>query len=81
MGPDREGALSTTLTQMVEAASFGQQAALQAWRVTQSSRAGPNEHFLHRTRVSGRYYVEVKLAPQGAGSCRLNSPILTVQSS
>jgi hypothetical protein len=59
-------------TQMVEAASFGQQAALQAWRVTQSSRAGPNEHFLHRARVSGWYYVEVKLATQGAGSYRLH---------
>ncbi len=59
-------------TQMVEAASFGQQAALQAWRVTQSSRAGAHEHFLHRARQTGWYYVEVKLATQGAGVYRLH---------
>jgi hypothetical protein len=58
-------------TQIVDAPSFGQQAALQAWRVTQSSRAGPNEHFLHRARETGWYYVEVKLATQGAGLYRL----------
>ena len=58
-------------TQMVEAPSIGQQAALQAWRVTQSARAGPNEHFLHRARVPGWYYVEVKLTTQGAGAYRL----------
>jgi hypothetical protein len=59
-------------TQVVEAPSIGQQAALQAWRVTQSAHVGPNEHFLHRARVSGWYYVEVKLTTQGSGQYRLH---------
>jgi hypothetical protein len=59
-------------TQLVEAPSIGEQAALQAWRVTQSARAGPNEHFLHRARGEGWYYVEVKLTTQGAGQYRLH---------
>jgi subtilisin family serine protease len=59
-------------TQIVEAASFGQQAALQAWRLMQSSRAGANEHFLYRARQTGWYYVEVKLATQGGGVYRLH---------
>jgi hypothetical protein len=59
-------------TQAVEAPSIGQQAALQAWRVTQSAQVGPNEHFLHRARVSGWYYVEVKLTTQGSGQYRLH---------
>jgi hypothetical protein len=58
-------------TQIVEAPSIGQQAELQSWRVTQSARAGPNEHFLHRAAVGGWYYVEVKLATQGSGQYRL----------
>jgi subtilisin family serine protease len=58
-------------TKIVEAPSIGQQAALQAWRLTQSSRAGPNEHFLYRARRGGWYYVEVKLATQGGGAYRL----------
>ena len=59
-------------TQVVEAPSIGQQAALQARRVTQSAHVGPNEHFLHRARVSGWYYVEVKLTTQGSGQYRLH---------
>ena len=35
---------------------------LQARRLTQSARVGPNEHFLHRARQEGWYYIEVKLA-------------------
>jgi hypothetical protein len=58
-------------TQLVEAQSIGQQAALQAWRLTQSAHAGPNEHFLHRARTAGWYYVEVKLTTQGFGQYRL----------
>jgi subtilisin family serine protease len=59
-------------TQIVEAASFGEQAALQAFRVTQSARAGPDEHFLYRARRTGWYYVEVKLTTQGSGLYRLH---------
>jgi subtilisin family serine protease len=40
---------------------------LQARRVTQSTRGGSNENFLHRAREEGWYYVEVKLATAGAG--------------
>jgi subtilisin family serine protease len=50
----------------------GLSATLQARRVTQSARAGPNEHFLHRAREGGWYYVEVKLTTPGAGQYRLH---------
>ncbi|HZO63334.1 MAG TPA: S8 family serine peptidase [Gaiellaceae bacterium] len=59
-------------TQAVDAPSIGRQTALQAWRVTQSAHAGPNEHFLHRARQEGWYYVEVKLTTQGSGGYRLH---------
>ena len=42
-----------------------------AWRVTQSVRAGPNEHFVKRVGAEGWYHVEVKLTTQGAGGYRL----------
>ena len=71
VGTDTNLVLWRPGTQMVEAPSIGQQTALQAWRVTQSARAGPNEHFLHKARDSGWYYVEVKLTTQGAGLYRL----------
>ena len=45
---------------------------LQARRVTQSVRGGPNEHVLHRARQNGWYYVEVKLATPGSGQYRLH---------
>jgi hypothetical protein len=32
----------------------------------------PNEHFLHRARQSGWYYVEVKLSSPGSGQYRLH---------
>ena len=44
---------------------------VQARRVTQSTRSGPDQHFLHRARLEGWYYVEVKLATAGAGEYRL----------
>ena len=44
---------------------------IMAWRVTQSVRAGPNEHFVKRVGAEGWYYVEVKLTTQGAGGYRL----------
>jgi hypothetical protein len=44
---------------------------IQSQRVTQSSRVGPNEHFLHRATEAGWYYIEVKLATQGSGLYRL----------
>jgi subtilisin family serine protease len=44
---------------------------LQARRVTESARGGPNEHILHRARETGWYDVEVKLATPGAGQYRL----------
>jgi hypothetical protein len=59
-------------TQVVEAPSIGRQVALQAWRVTQSTHVGPNEHVLHRARAAGWYYVEVKLTTQGSGQYRLH---------
>jgi subtilisin family serine protease len=46
--------------------------ALQTRRVTQSVHAGPNEHFLHRAREDGWYYVEVKLATPGSGQYHLH---------
>jgi subtilisin family serine protease len=46
--------------------------ALQTRRVTQSVHVGPNEHFLHRARQEGWYYVEVKLSTPGAGQYRLH---------
>jgi hypothetical protein len=45
---------------------------LQARRVTESTRAGPNEHFLRRARQTGWYYLEVKLATPGGGPYRLH---------
>ena len=61
-------------TQIVESpsGSLAGQVAIQAGRVTQSAHAGPNEHFLHRAARDGWYYVEVKLATQGAGQYRLH---------
>ncbi len=59
-------------TQAVDSPSLGRQAALQSNRVTQSTQVGPNEHFLHRARQTGWYYVEVKLTTQGAGAYRLH---------
>jgi subtilisin family serine protease len=50
----------------------GLSATLQARRVTQSAHAGPNEHFLHRAREQGWYYVEVKLTTPGSGAYRLH---------
>jgi subtilisin family serine protease len=40
---------------------------LQARRVTQSVRPGPNEAIVHQITVSGWYYVEVKMAGPGSG--------------
>ncbi len=45
---------------------------LQERRVTLSAHAGPNEHFLHRARRTGWYYVEVKLTTPGSGRYRLH---------
>jgi len=59
-------------TQVVEAPSIGQQAALQTWRLTQSAHVGPNEHLVYRARSTGWYYVEVKLTTQGSGQYRLH---------
>lgn len=70
-GTDSDLILWKPGTPQVDAPSFGQQAALQAWRVTQSVRAGPNEHFVKRVAAEGWYYVEVKLTTQGAGGYRL----------
>ena len=67
-------------TKRVDSPLIGQQAALQAWRVTQSARAGPREHVLYKARETGWYYVEVKVTTQGSGQYRLNiskSPALT----
>jgi len=56
-------------TQTVE----GLSPALQARRVTQSVHSGSsNEHFLHRAREDGWYYVEVKLPSPGSGAYRLH---------
>ena len=46
--------------------------ALQTRRVTQSVHVGPNEHFLHRARQEGWYYVEVKMSAPGEGQYRLH---------
>ena len=59
-------------TKRVDSPLIGQQAALQAWRVTQSARAGPKEHMLYRAGETGWYYVEVKVTTQGSGQYRLN---------
>ena len=61
-------------TQIVEApdSSLGRQVVIQAQRVTQSVRVGAKEHLLHRARMSGWYYVEVKIATQGWGPYRLH---------
>ena len=45
---------------------------VQTRRVTQSTRVGPNEHFLHRAAETGWYYVEVKLTTPGSGSYHLH---------
>jgi hypothetical protein len=50
----------------------GLSATLQSRRVTLSAHAGPNEHFLHRAREAGWYYVEVKLTTPGSGPYRLH---------
>jgi hypothetical protein len=56
-------------TQRVE----GLSPALQARRLTQSVRVGSSdEHFLHRARQDGWYYVEVKLPGPGSGQYRLH---------
>jgi hypothetical protein len=59
-------------TKRVDSPLIGQQAALQAWRVTQSARAGPKENVLYRARETGWYYVEVKVTTQGFGQYRLH---------
>jgi subtilisin family serine protease len=45
---------------------------VQSRRLTQSVHVGPNEHFLHRARQEGWYYVEVKLQTPGSGPYRLH---------
>ena len=57
-------------TEQVEPRSLSPK--LQTRRVTQSAHAGPNEHFLHRARQEGWYYLEVKLTTRGSGSYRLH---------
>ncbi len=49
----------------------GLSAQVQARRVTQSVRVGPNEHFLHRATATGWYYVEVKMSTPSSGSYTL----------
>jgi subtilisin family serine protease len=44
---------------------------VQANRVTQSVRSGPNESFAYRAPLGGWYYVEVKLATPGSGGYAL----------
>ena len=58
--------------QQLEPRSLAAQAALQAQRVTESARAGSNEHFIHRAREDGWYYVEVKLTTPGNGPYKLH---------
>ncbi len=67
-GTDTNLALWSPGTKQVE----GLSATLQARRVTQSAHAGVDEHFLHRARAEGWYYVEVKLTTPGAGQYRLH---------
>jgi subtilisin family serine protease len=67
-GTDTNLALWRPGTQQVE----GLSPRIQSRRVTQSVRAGPNEHFLYRARYEGWYYVEVKLTTVGAGQYRLH---------
>jgi subtilisin family serine protease len=62
-GTDTNLALWAPGTQAVEGLSVK----VQSRRLTQSAHAGPNEHFLHRARAAGWYYVEVKLTTDGAG--------------
>ena len=50
----------------------GLSARLQARRVTLSAHAGPNEHFLHRAREEGWYFVELKLTTPGSGAYHLH---------
>jgi subtilase family protein len=69
VGTDTSLVLWRPGTQEVEPRSLSPE--LQTRRLTQSVHAGPNEHFLHRAREEGWYYVEVKLATQGAGPYRL----------
>ncbi len=45
---------------------------VQARRVTQSVRVGPNEHFLHRASETGWYYVEVKMTTPSSGAYTLH---------
>lgn len=54
-------------TQQVE----GLSPALQSRRVTESAHAGSREHFIHRARQAGWYYVEVKLTTPGSGAYTL----------
>jgi Subtilase family len=54
-------------TQQVE----GLSPALQARRLAESAHAGATEHFIHRARETGWYYVEVKLTTPGGGPYRL----------
>lgn len=58
-------------TKVVETQSLAGQIVIQSQRVTQSSRNGPNERFLHRATVGGWYYVEVKMATPGSGRYHL----------
>jgi subtilisin family serine protease len=55
-------------TQRVE----GLSAELQSRRVAGSARAGSSEHFIHRAREEGWYYVEVKLTTPGNGPYKLH---------
>jgi subtilisin family serine protease len=68
-GTDVNLALWRPGTQVVEppAGSLANSVAIQRNRVTQSVNAGPNEHFIHRAATDGWYFVEVKIATQGAG--------------
>ena len=50
----------------------GLSAKLQARRVTLSARAGPNEHFIHRAREEGWYYIELKLTTPSGGQYHLH---------
>ena len=45
---------------------------LQSRRLAQSLRGGPTQHFLHRARQDGWYYVELKMPAPGAGQYRLH---------
>ena len=71
-GPGAHGHEPRPLASRARPRVEGPAAALRRGASRSPVRVGPNEHFLHRARATGWYYVEVKLTTPGSGAYTLS---------